>query len=68
MLRRSDDAFDTMVCALLARAVELGLTIHAGSGATSAESEGWIHLPVVESLQLLVSPPVLAPPNSQTRA
>jgi hypothetical protein len=53
MLRRSDDAFDSMVCALLARTVELGLTIDPGSGATSAESEGWIHLPVEGSLQLL---------------
>ena len=50
--RDSDDAFDAVVCALLARAAHLGLTagppVHLME---RAASEGWIHLPHPASLR-----------------
>jgi predicted nuclease with RNAse H fold len=45
--RHSDDAFDALVCALVARAAALGLTTLPGPGNQTerARVEGWIHLP-----------------------
>jgi predicted nuclease with RNAse H fold len=45
--RRSDDAFDALVCALVAGAAGLGLTTPPAPGeqAKRAHAEGWIHLP-----------------------
>lgn len=52
--RESDDAFDAVVCALLARAASLGLTAGPPVHLTKrAASEGWIHLPHPKSLQRL---------------
>jgi hypothetical protein len=44
MLGREDDYLDALLCALVARAVELGLT-HAPTPAQEelARIEGWIH-------------------------
>jgi predicted RNase H-like nuclease len=46
--RQSDDAFDALVCALVARAAGLGLTTPPAPGeqAKRAQVEGWIHLPI----------------------
>jgi len=44
LCRRSDDAFDAVVCALLAKAVKAGATIPAPN-TELALTEGWIHLP-----------------------
>lgn len=44
LLVASDHALDALVCALLARAVRLGLT-EAPSDSAAAGVEGWIHLP-----------------------
>jgi predicted nuclease with RNAse H fold len=46
--RRSDDAFDALICALVARAGGLGLTTPPAPGdqAKRAQIEGWIHLPI----------------------
>ncbi len=45
--RHSDDAFDALVCALVARAATLGLTAppFPGNQTERARVEGWIHLP-----------------------
>jgi len=45
--RHSDDAFDALVCALVARAAALGLTTppFPGNRTERARVEGWIHLP-----------------------
>jgi len=45
--RRSHDAFDALVCALVARAAALGLTTGPGPGSQTARAlvEGWIHVP-----------------------
>jgi predicted RNase H-like nuclease len=45
--RQSDDAFDALVCALVARAAALGLTTRpcTGNQTERARVEGWIHLP-----------------------
>ena len=49
--RESDDALDAVVCALLARAADLGLTVGPPVGlADRAATEGWIHLPTAGSL------------------
>jgi hypothetical protein len=42
-----DDYLDALICALVARAAELGLTYEPKPGVESelAEVEGWIHLP-----------------------
>lgn len=47
LLRRSDDAFDAVVCALVARAAAAGaVSAPSGPGQTSsAGREGWIVLP-----------------------
>lgn len=43
---QSDDALDAVVCALIARAVHLGLTAGPPDHlSTRATTEGWIHLP-----------------------
>lgn len=54
LCRASDDALDALVCALVARAVGLGLT-HRPSGDESerAREEGWIHVPRPGSLAQL---------------
>lgn len=44
LCRRSDDAFDSVLCALLAKAAKSGLTIPAPD-TEHALTEGWIHLP-----------------------
>jgi hypothetical protein len=46
MVEREDDYLDALLCALVARAAELGLT-HAPTPAQKklARIEGWIHLP-----------------------
>ncbi len=42
----SDDCLDALICALVARAVERGLTVEPPvEAADEARSEGWIHLP-----------------------
>jgi hypothetical protein len=45
--RHSDDAFDALICALIARAAALGLTTPPSPGTQTerASVEGWIHLP-----------------------
>jgi predicted nuclease with RNAse H fold len=52
--RRSDDAFDALVCALVARAAGLGLTTPPAPGdqVKRAQVEGWIHLPISKLLDL----------------
>lgn len=51
-----DDYLDALICALVARAVELGLTYapEAGPELERAQVEGWIHLPS-DSLDLLAT-------------
>jgi Protein of unknown function (DUF429) len=53
--RGDDDAFDALVCALVARAAALGLTTgpDPGDQAERAVAEGWIHLPDGEVSELL---------------
>jgi len=43
-VRRSDDALDAVICALVARAVRIGAT-HPVEDRESALAEGWIHVP-----------------------
>ncbi len=51
----SDDCLDALVCALVARAVELGLTDRPPAALRDqAQLEGWIHLPQPEALSRLV--------------
>jgi predicted nuclease with RNAse H fold len=52
--RHSDDAFDALVCALVARAAALGLTTppRPGNQVERARVEGWIHLPVCDMTRL----------------
>jgi hypothetical protein len=52
----SDDCLDALVCALVARAVERGLTVPPPPELSDeAASEGWIHLPVDDiDLQRLI--------------
>jgi predicted nuclease with RNAse H fold len=52
--RRSDDAFDALICALVARAAALGLTTapRPGNQIERARTEGWIHLPTSDLLGL----------------
>ncbi len=53
-MRASDDAFDALICALVARAASLGLTDGPPSHDRElACQEGWIHLPAVDSLERL---------------
>ena len=51
----SDDCFDALVCALVARATALGLTLGPRTEAERerARREGWIHLPAEGSLARL---------------
>jgi hypothetical protein len=53
--RADDDAFDALVCALVARAAALGLTARPDPGHQTerARVEGWIHLPTGELPRLL---------------
>jgi hypothetical protein len=54
LCERDDDAFDALVAALVARAAHLGLTNGPPpSLQAQAAEEGWIHLPLHGSLQLL---------------
>lgn len=52
--RHSDDAFDALVCALVARATALGLTTPPcpGDQTERARVEGWIHLPTSDMTRL----------------
>jgi len=43
--KRDDDALDALVCALVARAAELGATEPPPGDSGVASQEGWIHLP-----------------------
>ncbi len=53
-LETSDDAFDALVAALVARAAALGLTAGPGEELRArAQREGWIHLPRPGSLGFL---------------
>ncbi len=55
LLTESDDAFDALICALVARAAALRLTVRPESeDLESARREGWIHLPVEGALGRLV--------------
>jgi Protein of unknown function (DUF429) len=50
-----DDCLDALVCALVARAVERGLTAAPPAElADEARSEGWIHVPAPQALPALV--------------
>lgn len=51
--RGSDDALDAVICALVARAVALDLTLRPPPD-SPADAEGWIHLPICE-LQALTA-------------
>lgn len=48
----SDDCLDALICALIARARELGYVLPVSDDA-AAQSEGWIHLPTRGSLQAM---------------
>jgi hypothetical protein len=51
----SDDCLDAVICALVARAVERGLTVAPPDEvAEEARLEGWIHLPTRDSLRALI--------------
>jgi len=52
--RHSDDAFDALACALVARGAALGLTMPPSSGRQTerARVEGWIHLPTSDLTRL----------------
>ncbi|WP_409485402.1 DUF429 domain-containing protein [Arsenicicoccus dermatophilus] len=52
LMAASDDAMDAVVCALVARAAALGLT-HPAPSEVPAQVEGWIHLPLADSLAAL---------------
>ena len=53
LCRQSDDAFDAVVCALVARAAALGMTAGPPDHlAQLAASEGWIMLPTAALTQL----------------
>ncbi len=52
LCRRSDDAFDALIAALVARAAALGFTdAPPPEISAAAETEGWIHLPAAHSLR-----------------
>lgn len=56
-LRKSDDLFDAVICALVARAAALNLTSPIPTGELeAARTEGWIHLPEPYSLEVLSAP------------
>jgi predicted nuclease with RNAse H fold len=54
--RRSDDALDAVLCALVARAVALHATGAPGPDHPIATVEGWIHVPTVPLEVLIRSP------------
>lgn len=63
----SRDACDALVAALTARASAVGLCeVIPDQYRLTAEAEGWIALPVVESLSRLVSAPTATPQRSAT--
>lgn len=54
MLEREHDLLDALICALVARAVQLGATTPpSDEEAADAAREGWIHLPNCELAELL---------------
>lgn len=54
MLEREHDLLDALICALVARAVQLGQTsLPSEEEAADAAREGWIHLPDCELAELL---------------
>jgi len=55
--KRDDDALDALVCALVARAAELGATGQPPGDSPLAAREGWIHLPRRGPLSGLASNP-----------
>jgi hypothetical protein len=55
--KRDDDALDALVCALVARAAELGATEPPPVDSRVASQEGWIHLPMRGPLSALGSGP-----------
>jgi hypothetical protein len=55
--KRDDDALDALVCALVARAAELGATDPPPVNSRVASQEGWIHLPRRGPLSALGSGP-----------
>lgn len=56
LCRRSDDALDAVLCAVLARAAGLGKTgAPDATGQQTARREGWIHLPTSPLTDLLTS-------------
>ncbi|MGH2351838.1 MAG: DUF429 domain-containing protein [Chloroflexota bacterium] len=60
-LAASDDALDSLLCAVLARAIQLGLTEDAPVSARErVRREGWIRLPLAGSTIDLVQPPAAA--------
>lgn len=55
LLIHSDDAFDALICSLVARAAHQGLTDGPSRESSEASSvEGWIHLPQPDSLSALI--------------
>lgn len=53
---QNDDAFDSFVCALVARAAAIGRTLPPQNvQRATAEREGWIHLPTPASIDCLGS-------------
>jgi len=54
LLKSDTDAFDALICALVARAAELKLTDQPSEEqATLAKTEGWIHIPSADCLHIL---------------
>jgi hypothetical protein len=51
----SDDLLDALICALVARAVEMTQYVHEipAEGELAAEREGWIQLPITGALDVL---------------
>jgi hypothetical protein len=57
LCRNDDDAFDAVICALIARASALGRTTAPDeTQAQRAATEGWIAVPTCEPSDLLVEP------------
>jgi len=67
LCRRSDDAFDALVCALVARAAALGAVAgpDGAAEASAARSEGWIVLPTA-AIDRLAGCRTCAPPSGRT--
>lgn len=62
ILKAKDDAFDALVCSLVARAAACGLTVKpkADEG-RRAKVEGWIHIPTTDALAKI--PNAICPPR-----